>query len=136
MSDNWLQNILSAPSTQGVALGAIVTLVIVSIIRGWLLPSAIVKQMIALKDKVIESLQQQLTQALARGDEYKATVETQIALIERLTDQNGKLITSGDAADHYFKELARVTRGASDGPHSGGEATTSEGGPRVVAPTD
>lgn len=139
MNADWLGAILNAKSTQSVALGGIVTLVILSIIRGWLLPSAIVKQMIAFKDKIIEGkdriineLEARLAASVSRGDAYKDTVDQQLALIAKLTDQNGKLITSGDAADHYFRELARVTQKAV--PRTGGRSDERE--LDVVAPTD
>jgi methyl-accepting chemotaxis protein len=134
-----VQQILSAPVTKDIGLGAIVTLVIVSIIRGWLTPAAVVKQLIAAKDSIIASkdltilqFSERLALLTTRGDEYKATVDKQMELITKLTDQNGELLDGSAAANHYFNELARITSAASNvGPRSGDGPQDPRGGSNV-----
>lgn len=133
-----VQQFLSAPVTKDIGLGAIVTLVMISIIRGWLTPSAIVKQLLAVKDQIIAAKDELIVELTARvailttrGDEYKAINDKQMELIAKLTDQNGELLDGSAAANHYFNELSRITAEASTVAPTTGDRPNARGGPDV-----
>lgn len=81
-----------------VPLGAIVTLVVVSLIRGWLVPRAIVQERIKDKDAQIEAL------AKERDDWKTAYMKSEEAR-GVLSGQNGDLISGAETTNRLMESL-------------------------------
>lgn len=91
---------ISNPATNQVALGAVVTLVIVSLIRGWLVPRSVMEDRIRDKDERIAALEKERDlwqKAHSISEEGRAVLKA----------QNGELIRGQEIANR-FMDSARV----------------------------
>ena len=89
---------LAQPGTNQVALGALVTLMVVSLLRGWVVPRAVMVDRIADKDAqilLLTSERDTLREAYAKSEEGRA----------ELTRQNSALVEGGETTNRLIETL-------------------------------
>jgi len=89
---------LAQPGTNQVALGALVTLMVVSLLRGWVVPRAVLIDRIADKDAQIANL-------VKEKDEWKAAYTKSEEGRAELTKQNSTLVEGGETAAKLMETL-------------------------------
>lgn len=88
-----------------VGLGAIVTIVIFAILRGWLLPVGIHKDRVADKDKQIEALAKE-------RDDWKLAFQNEAAASAVTRQQNSDLIDGAETTNRLMESLRnQIERG-------------------------
>lgn len=83
-----------------VALGALVTLMVISILRGWVVPRSVLRDRMADKETQITSLSEERTT-------WREAFQTADASRNELETQNAKLIDAGEANLRLIETLRR-----------------------------
>jgi hypothetical protein len=81
-----------------IPLGAIVTLVVISLIRGWLVPRSVLQERIADKDRQIEALAKE-------RDDWKAAYHVSVESRLEVVRQNGELIDGAETTNRLIESL-------------------------------
>jgi protein gp37 len=97
--DAFLTFFTSLPTDQ-IALGALVTVMVISILRGWVVPRSVLVDRMADKDARIAALEKE-------RDAWHTAHDTSEAGRQELKKQNGELIRSAEIANR-FMETARA----------------------------
>jgi hypothetical protein len=92
------QSWLTSLDPNQIGLGAIVTLMIVSILRGWIIPRSVHLDRISDKDKQIVALGKE-------RDNWKEAYEKSAEAKRELIQQNSALIDGADTTNHLLDSL-------------------------------
>ena len=93
---------MSAIRVDQMALAGLVTLGVLSIIRGWLVPISVHESRIADKDAQIERL-------TSERDEWRAAFHASEEARAVIKEQNGALIRSAETTTHLLESLREAT---------------------------
>jgi len=87
-----------------VALGAIVTFSVLSILRGWIVPRKVLEERMADKQRMVD-------QAIMERDTWRAAHNERGAEVAELTRQNGRLIDGMETTEALIDALRHKTNG-------------------------
>lgn len=99
---------VSAIPWSGVSLGGIVTLAILSIFRGWLIP-------VSRHDREIQLLESRISDLLAERDTWREVAREAEKVTQQVRDQNRELLELSRTSAHALSQIAISAQGPKEG---------------------